>query len=111
MKKLFKCTVCQYIHEGENAPEACPKCGVGPEKFNLLDEETTNKIYRANESNDYHIKVIELANKMIEISEKGIKDNLDPSCLSAFEKAKQEAWVIKLRSKAEIEKHMNGNKW
>ncbi|MGL5416480.1 MAG: rubredoxin-like domain-containing protein [Clostridium sp.] len=111
MKKLFKCTVCGYIHEGENPPAACPKCGVGPDKFNLLDEETTNKIYRADKTNDYHAKMISLANKMVKICEKGIEDNLDPGCLSTFEKAKNEAWVIKQRSKAELEKHMNAKKW
>ncbi|ENZ02654.1 NADH peroxidase [Clostridium thermobutyricum] len=32
--KKFICTVCGYVHEGETAPEKCPVCGVGPEKFN-----------------------------------------------------------------------------
>lgn len=31
--KKFVCTVCGYVHEGEAAPEKCPTCGVGPEKF------------------------------------------------------------------------------
>ncbi|MBN7574593.1 MULTISPECIES: NADH peroxidase [Clostridium] len=31
--KKFVCTVCGYIHEGETAPEKCPVCGVGSEKF------------------------------------------------------------------------------
>ncbi|MBE6091066.1 MAG: NADH peroxidase [Clostridium beijerinckii] len=31
--KKFVCTVCGYIHEGEAAPEKCPVCGVGSEKF------------------------------------------------------------------------------
>ena len=31
--KKFVCTVCGYVHEGESAPEKCPLCGVGPEKF------------------------------------------------------------------------------
>ena len=26
MKKKFICTVCGYIHEGEEAPEKCPLC-------------------------------------------------------------------------------------
>ena len=26
MKKKFICTVCGYVHEGEQAPEVCPKC-------------------------------------------------------------------------------------
>jgi len=32
--KKFICTVCGHIHEGEKAPDKCPICGVGPEKFN-----------------------------------------------------------------------------
>lgn len=31
--KKFVCSVCGYVHEGNEAPEACPVCGVGPEKF------------------------------------------------------------------------------
>lgn len=32
MKKWI-CTVCGYVHEGENPPEKCPTCGVGADKF------------------------------------------------------------------------------
>ena len=31
--KKFVCSVCGYIHEGETAPEKCPTCGVGSDKF------------------------------------------------------------------------------
>ncbi|MGL4849951.1 MAG: NADH peroxidase, partial [Clostridium sp.] len=31
--KKYICTVCGYIHEGEMAPEKCPVCGVGADKF------------------------------------------------------------------------------
>lgn len=31
--KKFVCTVCGYIHEGDSAPEVCPVCGVGADKF------------------------------------------------------------------------------
>jgi len=33
--KKFICTICGYLHEGENAPGKCPQCGVPAEKFNL----------------------------------------------------------------------------
>lgn len=33
MKKKFICTVCGYIHEGEEAPEICPQCKQPKEKF------------------------------------------------------------------------------
>ena len=36
--KKFKCTVCGYIHEGDNAPEKCPLCKVPAEKFVELVE-------------------------------------------------------------------------
>lgn len=29
----FVCTVCGYVHEGDSAPDQCPVCKVGPEKF------------------------------------------------------------------------------
>jgi uncharacterized membrane protein len=35
--KKWQCSVCKYIHTGETPPEKCPVCGVGSEKFVLLD--------------------------------------------------------------------------
>ena len=37
--KKFVCTVCGYIHEGENAPESCPVCHVPAERFNEVKGE------------------------------------------------------------------------
>ena len=31
--KKFVCSVCGYVYEGEKAPEKCPVCGVGADKF------------------------------------------------------------------------------
>jgi rubrerythrin len=33
MKKKWICTVCGYVHEGEEAPEKCPQCGQPKSKF------------------------------------------------------------------------------
>ncbi len=41
--KKWRCTVCNYIHEGETPPDKCPVCGVGPEKFELVKEETVDE--------------------------------------------------------------------
>ena len=38
MKKKFICTVCGYVHEGDEAPEKCPICGAPASKFKELDE-------------------------------------------------------------------------
>ncbi|MCM1111928.1 MAG: NADH peroxidase [Muribaculum sp.] len=37
----FVCQVCGYVHEGDNPPEKCPVCGVGPEKFSAQSGEKT----------------------------------------------------------------------
>ncbi|MFA7572978.1 MAG: ferritin family protein, partial [Lutispora sp.] len=31
--KKFVCTICGYVHEGENAPDFCPQCKAPKEKF------------------------------------------------------------------------------
>jgi rubrerythrin len=38
MSKKFICTVCGYVHEGDEAPAKCPQCGVPASKFKELDE-------------------------------------------------------------------------
>ena len=35
------CSVCGYVHEGDNPPEKCPVCGVPAEKFNKQEEGLT----------------------------------------------------------------------
>ena len=37
--KKFKCTVCGYIYTGEDAPEKCPVCGAGADKFVEVTDE------------------------------------------------------------------------
>lgn len=39
MKKKFICTVCGYMHEGEEAPEKCPVCGAPASKFKEFSPE------------------------------------------------------------------------
>ncbi|MGE4274267.1 MAG: rubredoxin-like domain-containing protein [Desulfitobacterium sp.] len=111
MKKLFKCTVCGFIGEGEAAPEKCPKCGAPAEKFEELSSEAAEKVYRSDKTNVIHMEVIALADKIIKLSQEGIDDNLDPNCVITFEKAINEAWTMKQRCKAELAAHMKVGKW
>jgi len=40
MKKKFICTVCGYVHEGDEAPEFCPMCKQPKEKFKeVIDDD------------------------------------------------------------------------
>lgn len=41
--KKFICEVCGHIHLGNEAPESCPVCGVGPELFSLVEEEAPSQ--------------------------------------------------------------------
>lgn len=36
--KKFVCTVCGYVYEGEKAPDMCPLCKAGADKFKEQDE-------------------------------------------------------------------------
>lgn len=38
-QKRWKCTVCGYIHNGEEPPEKCPACGVDRTMFVEIDED------------------------------------------------------------------------
>lgn len=108
---MWRCSVCGMTIEGENPPEVCPKCGAPKEKFAKLSEEDAQKVYNSDRTNDIHMQIIGLAAKIVELAKEGIEINLDPPCVSAFTKAKDEAWIIKQRSKAEIAGHVGKGKW
>ena len=36
--KVWQCSVCKYIHRGDEPPEKCPICGVDASKFIEIDE-------------------------------------------------------------------------
>jgi len=36
--KKWQCSVCKYIHEGDEPPEKCPVCGVPASRFVLLED-------------------------------------------------------------------------
>lgn len=111
MNKLFKCSVCNYIHEGDEAPDVCPKCGAPKEKFVELSKEAVDKVYASDRTNDIHMEIIALASTIQELALEGIEIDLDPACVKVFENALNESWVIKQRSKAEIEGHVGKGKW
>ena len=37
----YVCSVCGYIHEGDNPPEECPICHAGSDKFKAVEGELT----------------------------------------------------------------------
>ena len=73
MEKKFRCLVCGYIHEGENAPEECPLCHVGSENFEEI-EETEGELTWADEH-----KLGSAKNVDPEIL-KGLRDHFNGEC-------------------------------
>jgi rubredoxin len=108
---LWKCSVCGYLHEGDQPPEKCPKCGAPAEKFTSLSEDDVKKVLSSERTNDIHMELAELAVKMMALCDEGIELNLDPPCVALFKNAKAEAKIIKQRSKAEIAGHISKGKW
>lgn len=111
MKKLWRCSVCGYIHAGDEAPDACPKCGAPKDKFTGLSEEEADKVHKSERTNDIHMEIVGLAERIMTLAQEGIEIDLDPQCVALFKAAKKEARVIKQRSKAEMESHMKKGKW
>lgn len=107
----WKCTVCGMTVEGDNPPAACPKCGAPAEKFVKLTDEEAAKVTASDRTNDIHMQIVGLAMEIAKLAEEGIQINLDPPCVALFNKAKDEAWIIKQRSKAEIAGHIGKGKW
>ena len=55
--KKWRCTVCNYVHEGDTPPDKCPICGVGPDKFVLIEdtEVIKEKKWRCTVCNYIHV--------------------------------------------------------
>ena len=108
---LWRCTVCGFVHEGDEAPDFCPKCRAPKEKFVEMTEQESKLKRMSDRTNDIHMEIINLSMRIVELSKEGIDLNLDPPCVALFKDAINEAWVIKERSKAEIAGHLGKGKW
>ena len=97
---LWKCSVCGFIHKGNDAPEKCPKC---------LSLKKSMLFYL--KRMQFHMEIIKLAIKINALAKEGIEINLDPPCVALFKQANDEALIIKQRSKAEIAGHVGRGKW
>lgn len=109
--KKWRCTVCGYIHDGEGAPEKCPKCGAPREKFEALTAEKAQLIERSRTSNLLHMQLVAIMDDIKVLAEEGIDDNLDPGCVDIFKKAREQAEALTQMVKAELQAHINKGKW
>ncbi|MGI6730345.1 MAG: rubredoxin-like domain-containing protein [Anaerovoracaceae bacterium] len=108
---LWRCGVCGFTNEYDEAPDVCPKCGAPKEKFVKLTDEEAQKVYSSDRTNDIHMEIISLTMAIVELAQEGIDLDLDPPCVATFQKAIEKAWTIKQDCKAELAGHMNKGKW
>ena len=109
--KKFKCSVCGFIHDGDEAPAKCPKCGAPAEKFTLLDDQAAKLVERSRHTNMLHARLVNLARKMEYVCKDGIEDNLDPGCVDVFQKSLAHSYEIMKLAMAEMQTHMTKGKW
>lgn len=69
--KKFVCTVCGYVHEGNEAPAECPVCHAGKEKFKEMTEGSAAYA-------DEH--VVGIAQGVDEEVLKGLRENFNGEC-------------------------------
>ena len=81
------------------------------EKFTGLTDEEAEKVHMSERTNDIHMEIVGLAERISALAQEGLEIDLDPPCVALFKAAIKEARVIKQRSKAEMEGHMKKGKW
>lgn len=108
---MWKCGVCNFIYEGEGAPDKCPKCGAPKEKFTAMAQEKADLVRKSRFTNELHMELSGCLENVIGIAESGMEDNLDPACMQLFTRAKEQALLLQQMIKAEIETHISKGKW
>ena len=71
--KKWKCTVCGYIHDGDEPPEKCPVCGAGRDKFVEVEPEAEEP--KPEEPKPEHSKTDKPKAPEVEAQSSAVSDN------------------------------------
>jgi rubredoxin len=107
----WRCEVCGYVHDGEEAPDNCPKCGAPKEQFVQIDEEADGLIEKSRKTNEMHIAIMGLYSKVQKWANEVKKEELDPMCVQIADKVLKDTHETIQSIKAELETHMKKGKW
>ena len=110
MKKKWKC-ICGYIHDGDEAPAKCPKCGAPAEKFTALDDAAAELVERSRHTNMLHCRLVDLSRQIEKVCKDGIEDNLDPNCVDVFQKSLAHSYEMMKLAMTEMQGHIAKGKW
>ncbi len=75
MKKKFICTVCGYIYEGTEAPEQCPICKAGKDKFKEMEDVAGDLTFAT-----VHVPGQAYKDNVTEEVIQGLKDHFNGEC-------------------------------
>ncbi len=109
--KMWCCDDCGYIHEGDELPDFCPKCGASREKSVEIKPATVEKIERARFTNSLHMQLFSLLEDARDIADAGVQDDLDRGCVKIFAEMESLAAEMQRKINAELETHAKKGKW
>ncbi len=111
MEKMWRCEVCAYLHEGEEPPDICPKCGVPKEDFVLLDDEEAELMRDALKTREKYAAILEHLEKVKALAEEGIELDLDEGCNDVFGKTIKDMQEVSAMIKEELAGHASECIW
>lgn len=109
--KMWRCEVCGYLHEGEEAPDICPKCGAPKEKFELLDEDEAEMMRDALATREKYAQIYDHLEAINTIAQEGIDLNLDEGCNEIFAKTQSDTETMRKTLKEALAGHADECIW
>ena len=109
--KMWRCEVCGYLHEGEEPPDFCPKCGAPKEKFELLDEEEAEMMRDALATREKYAEIYDHLEAVNKLAQEGIELNLDEGCNEIFSQTQKDIADIREMIKEGLKGHSQECIW
>ena len=109
--KKWRCGNCGYVYDGDEPPEKCPKCGSPREQFSEIDQAAADLIEKSRLTNEMHVAIMSVSKKMQKWAQTVKNENLDPDCVALADKVLKDTNEIIQSIKAELQAHMNKDKW
>lgn len=107
---MKKCKICGFVSFNDD-DDFCLKCGAEGDVFEDLTDKEIEKLERADITNDCLVKLMTLADQILETAAEGAEEKLDPSCERVFAIAINQALSIKELARAEIAAHVKKEKF
>ncbi len=109
--KMWRCEICGYLHEGEEPPDICPKCGYPKENFKLLDEEEAEMMRDALATREKYAQIYDHLEAVHKVAQEGIDLNLDEGCNEIFGKTQKDIETMRDTIKEELAGHAQECIW